>query len=60
MAGLFAHGVGLTLVLCDALCVGMSGEFSLDGVLLTVNLCDDIEPDRCGQHGGERERAGGL
>jgi len=44
MAGLFAHGVGLTLVLCDAL----------------MNLCDDIEPDRCGQHGGERERARGF
>jgi len=42
MAGLFAHGVGLALVLRNAL----------------VDLCDDIEPDRCGQHRGERERAG--
>ena len=53
VAGLLAHGVRLPLVLGKALCNKMRscGTYT-NFLLLTVDLLDNIEPDRCSEDRG--------
>ena len=62
MTGFFADSVWLSLVFGDALCNVSST--SVPGPLVrhlrTVNLLDDIEPDRSSQNCWQGQRAGSL